>query len=53
MEQSKIIDTLEKYQASTWSWAASIRAKAAAVEWTVVVPLSPVAIREADVAAAT
>ena len=41
------------WTASTWSWAASIRAKAAAAERTAVVPLSPVAIPEADVAAAT
>ena len=41
------------WEASTWSWAASIRAKAAAEERTDDVPLSPVAIPEADVAAAT
>ena len=41
------------WAASTWSWAASIRAKATAAERTTIVPLSPVAIPEADVAAAT
>ena len=39
--------------ASTLSWAASNRSKAAAAERTTVVPLSPVAILEADVAAAS
>ena len=42
-----------QWTASTWSWAASIVAKAAATDRTAAMSLSPVTIPEADVVAVT